>query len=638
VYHLSTLPFLAIFGYSLSSACLVNLFYLLILVWATFGIGKRLYNDLTGLLAAFLVSVYPYITHMANTFVIDLALTSMVTLGIYLYLRSEDFTKRWPSILFGVVCGIGVLVKWTYIFFLAGPLLYTGWRFFTATVEKKQVRQNIILAKALALIIALPWYTYNLVRFVRYSIRFSGIGANEGDPVILSLSSWLYYAKNLVLQVQPVFLVLFMIGLVVYIATWKRQNKVLLWWIAVPYIILTLIRNKDERYTLPFLAAVSIISCFWLMNIKKDVIKYILVVLVVIFSITQYFVTSFNQVGYYYCQPPHPEAWQQKEICDLILQTKSAHRSFASVSVVANQSYWHSESLQFYADARRLPILFKGYSRNLGQFADYVITKSGDLGPSFSLGQMPDAREAILHDPKSEFHRNFLIAGLFSLPDNSWLYIFKRETAAKAFAPRKFDAAVLGKKLAAGMGEYFKDAEGFDVEIKCRTMEEALRGHLDEVIISAEKLKIGNIWLSDVMISIKGLDINLPLLWDENIVIVYAIDEVHPSFTITVRDLQDLLRDKASGLENPLISIQHNVLNLEGDWKGIHLRVKAGVVKERDNLYVQGLKFQIGWFSIPRWFYQSILGKGFKLSPTPEWPVNTIVDEIKLVDDKIVVR
>ncbi len=133
VYHLSALPFLSFYGFSLPSACLVNLFYLLILLWATYGIGKRLYNELTGLLSALLVSVYPFIVYMTNTFVIDLALTSMVTLGMYLYLRSEDFTKKWPSMLFGLACGTGVLVKWTYVFFLAGPLLYTGWRFFTVT-------------------------------------------------------------------------------------------------------------------------------------------------------------------------------------------------------------------------------------------------------------------------------------------------------------------------------------------------------------------------------------------------------------------------------------------------------------------------------------------------------------------------
>ncbi len=638
IYHLSALPFLSLFGFSLSSACLVNLLYLLILIWATYGIGKRLYNELTGLLSALLVSVYPFIVYMTHTFVIDLALASMVTLGLYLYLRSEDFSKKWPSIFFGVICGIGVLVKWTYIFFLAGPLIYTGWRFFTVIVEKRKVRQNIILAKAIALVIALPWYTFNLIKFVRYSIRFSGIGSNEGDPVIFTLSSWLYYSKNLLLQVQPIFLVLFLIGLIVYLITWKRQNKLLFWWVLLPYVILTLIRNKDERYTLPFLAAISIISCFWLVNIKKDFIKYILVSLLVVFGITQYFVTAFDQSRYYYCQPPHPENWQQQAVSDLILRSKPYSRPYTTVSVVANHSYWHSESLQAYADARQLPILFKGYSRNLGQFADFVVTKSGDLGPSFSLGQMPDAREAILSDPRSEFHRNFKIAGVFSLPDNSWLFVYKREANRKAFAPRKFDAGVLGQKLAAGMGEYFQDAEGFDLQIDCKTMAEALQGHFEKVVISAKKLKINNIWLSDVMITIKGLDVNLPLLWDDQKLIVYNLDEVKPAFTITVADLQALLLAKAKNIKDPLISIQHGVINVEGDWKNIQVRIKANMVKGKDGLSAQVTKIKIGWLRIPRWFYQGLVEKAFKLTPTPEWPVKTVVSEIKLQDDKIIVR
>jgi 4-amino-4-deoxy-L-arabinose transferase-like glycosyltransferase len=637
LYHLSALPFLKVFGFSLASASLVNLFYLLILIWATYGIGKRLYNDLTGLLAALFVSVYPYLSYMTNSFLTDLALTSMVTLGMYLYLRSENFTKTWPSILFGLVCGIGVLVKWTYGFFLVGPVIYSIWQVIKTRKDHIGALRNFGISLFIAFVVALPWYSYNLIKFVRYSIRFSGIGANEGDPVLLSLSSWLYYSKNLLLQIQPVFLVLFVIGLLVYLRTWRRQNKVLFWWLVIPYVILSLIRNKDERYTLPLLAAVSIISCFWLVNIRREVFKYVLVSLVVVFGVTQYFVTSFGQAGYYYCQPPHQEAWQQKEVCDLLLQLKPPQRQYTAVSVVANQSYWHSESLQCYAEAHQLPILFKGYSKNLGQFADFVITKNGDLGPEFSVGQMPEAREAILN-PYGEFHRNFQLAGIFALPDNSWLYVYKREAKAIAFEPRKFDAGVLGEKLAKGMGEYFRDAEELDIQVEIKNMEDALLGKVEKLIISARKLKLGNIWLSNVMIIIKGLEIDLPLLWDKEKLIVYNIDEVQPAFALTVQDLQGLLRDKARNLQDPLVSIQHNVLNLEGDFKGLHLRVKAGIVKEKDEMYVQCTKFKIGWLRIPRWFYQSIVEKAFKLSPTPEWPVKTVVNEITLQDDKIIVN
>lgn len=638
LYHLSTLPFLAIFGYSLSSACLVNLLYLLILVWATYGIGKRLYNELTGLLAAFLVAVYPYITFMTNSFVIDLALTSMVTLGMYLYLRSEDFTKRGPSILFGLVCGIGVLVKWTYGFFLLGPVLYGLWKAISTRKEHTGMLKNAGLGLLISFIVAIPWYSYNLIKFVRYSIRFSGIGANEGDPVIQSLSSWLYYAKNLLLQVQPVFLVLFVIGILIYLFTWKRQNKILFWWIVLPYIILTMIRNKDERYTLPFLAAVSIISCFWLVNLKKDVIKYVLIALVVVFGITQYFVTSFGRVGNYYCQPPHPENWQQKAVCDLIRQTRSTGKDQASVSVIANHSYWHSETLQFYAAAHHLPILFKGYSRNLGQFADYIITKSGDIGPAFTLGRMPEARELILSQTKDKINSGFRLIGSFALPDDSWLFVFKREANAKTFFPRKFEARVLESKLTASVMEYLKDAAGLKLQITSKNMEEALQGRFAQVLIAAKKLKIGDIWLTDVNIAIKGLDLNLPMLWDEGKLVVYAMDEVHPAFSIKAHDLYDLLQKKAKNIQDPLVSIQHNVLNVEGDWQGLHLRIKAGIVKEQDQLYLQCTKLKIGWLRMPRWLYRGIVEKPFKLSPVPEWPVKTVVNEIKLQDDRIIVQ
>ncbi|MDD5354290.1 MAG: hypothetical protein PHF95_03800, partial [bacterium] len=516
--------------------------------------------------------------------------------------------------------------------------LYGLWKAIRTRKEQPGMLKNAGLGLLISFVIAWPWYSYNLIKFVRYSIRFSGIGANEGDPVILSLSSWLYYGKNLLLQVQSVFLLLFVIGILIYLITWKRQNKILFWWIVLPYIILTMIRNKDERYTLPFLAAVSIISCFWLVNIRKEAIKYILVALVVIFSITQYFVTSFGQVGNYYCQPPHPENWQQKAVCELILKTKPAGKTYTSVSVVANHSFWHSETLQFYAKAHQLPILFKGYSRNLGQFADYIITKSGDLGPGFTLGGMPEARDILLSGRGNQLTNGFRLLGSFALPDGSWLFVFGREINSQAFAPRKLNDSELESKLAAGVKEYLKDAEGFAVKINYQNMEEALQGRFEQVILSAKKIKIGEIWLTDVRIAIKGLAINLPLLQDQGKLIVYALDEVHPAFSIKAQDLYELLLKKAKNLQNPLVSIQHNVLNVEGDWRGIHLLVKAGIVQEQDKIYARCSKLKIGWLRIPRWLYQGIVEKPFMLSPEPEWPVTTKIGKISLQDDMIRVQ
>jgi len=625
LYHLTTLPFFAALGASLHSGLLLNLLYLLILVWATYGIGKILYNPMTGLLSALVVAMYPFLVFISRTYVIDLPLTSMVTLGFYCYLRSDKFTRLAPSLLFGVIFGLGMLLKWSYLFFLIGPLVHGFWR---------GNKRNFCLSALVALVVASPWYGYNLLRLARYTIKNGAIAASEGDPAILTWQSLWYYAHNLLLQVQPVYLVLFIIGLVIFLLNYKKQDKILLAWIVIPYLILTLVRNKDDRYTLPFLAAVSIISCFWLVNIKNRFYRNGLITLLVLFSFAQFMLTSFGQSRYYYCQNPHPEDWQQQEVTDLITRTKS--KLVTSVSVVANHSYWHSETLQFYADSHQLPILFKGYGNNLGQFADYVITKTGDLGPAFTLGGMPDARKEML-DPKSGFAHNFKLIGLFGLPDDTYLMVYKRQLLPSRSLVAGFSYLTMENKLHKSLSEYLEDCQDLRIKLVGDNINKAMSGQFEKVIITAKRARVKGIWLEDLKLEIKGLEMDLPLFWEKNKLLIYSMKEIHPEFTVKANSLQDLLADKAKRIQSPLVSIQHGIANVEGKYKNINLRLKFKISADDRKMNAEFLKVKVGMFTIPHWLYAAMLEKPLALVPTAEWPVYTGIGKVLLQDDKIMV-
>jgi hypothetical protein len=627
LFHLTAVPLFGMMGASLHAGLLVNIIYLLVLVWATFGIGKILYNELTGLLAAMIVGMYPFLIFMSRTYVVDLALASSVTLGFYLYLKSENFTKPWPSLLFGLVTGLGMLVKWTYAFFLLGPVVYGFWK----GSKKKFLASGIV-----AVLVAGPWYGYNLIKFIRYSIRYSGIGASEGDPRIMTLGSIFYYTRNLLMQIQPVFLVLFIIGLVIFLMTYKKQNKVLLWWMILPYLILTLIRNKDERYTLPLLAAVSIISCFWIANLKNNFWRHAAVTGAVVFSISQFFFTSFADSKHYYCQPPRSGNWQQAEVAGLISRSREKGQDYTSVSVVMNHSYWHSETLDFYAVSHQLPLLFKGYEQNLGQFADYVITKTGDLGPAFSLGGMPEARTAIL-DKSGNFSRHFDLIGVFGLPDNSYLLVYKRKAQPDMSLIAGFSYLNMEAKLAKSLDEYLKDSQDLRIKLVGDDNDKAHRGQFKEMVITAKRARINGLWLDNLKLELKGLEMDLPLFWQKNELIIYSLKEIRPEFTIKTASLQELLEAKAKNIKSPLVSIQHGVVNVEGKLKNISLRVKFTATASDRELQARFLKVKAGMITIPHWLYAGILEKPLALTPTLEWPAATTISRITMEDDKLTV-
>lgn len=623
LYHLTILPSFAIGGISLHSALFSNLFYLIILLWSTYGIGRILYNKSVGILAALLVAVYPFLIYMSRTLVIDLSLTTMVTLGFYLYLRSRDFSDRKFSLLFGLVSGLGLLMKWTYAFFLLGPILYGLWR------RKK----NCFISAIVALVVAFPWYSYNLIKFIRYSIRFSGIGASEGDPSIFTMKSIGYYGQNLLLQIQPVFLILFLVGLIVYMVTWKRQNKLLFWWMVLPYLILTLISNKDERYTLPILSAVAIISCFWLFNLKNMVMRRVLVTLIVIFGIGQFMLSSFSRHKNYYCQPPDSSNWRQKEVIDLIAENKFPGKNFVSVSVVANHSYWHSESLEFYASAHNLPIFFKGYSKNLGQFADYVITKTGDFGPPFSLGAMPEARDEILNHG-SDFHKNFKLFATYILPDNSDLLVFKRFSRPQIV---NLNQQLLVQKLTVALSEYLSNPTCLDIDIVAANQYEAQCGFYRRLIIKAKRAEIKRgIWLYDLKLTVNNIAIDLPRLLSRGKLVIFSIGEIKPEFVFHIQTLQALLETKK--IVQPIIDIEDGKINLEGTFKNIPVEISFKILNEQNQLTARFSKLRIAMFGLPHWFYEGILEKPFSLEPTAQWPVHTWVNQLILENDKLIVK
>jgi 4-amino-4-deoxy-L-arabinose transferase-like glycosyltransferase len=121
--HLTVTASYALFGVSADGAAMTNSLYLVLYLLAVYGIGERLAGPWIGLAAAALVSLFPIVFSMSRYLYIDFALAAMVALNVCLLLRSEGFSRRGPSLLYGLSFGLGMLVKWTFVAFALPPLL-----------------------------------------------------------------------------------------------------------------------------------------------------------------------------------------------------------------------------------------------------------------------------------------------------------------------------------------------------------------------------------------------------------------------------------------------------------------------------------------------------------------------------------
>jgi hypothetical protein len=167
LFHLSPAPMFLLFGRTADLAALVNLVYLAVLIGSVYGIGSRLRGRGVGLLAAFIISMYPMLFAMTRLYYIDYPLTAVVALSIYLLVRTEGFTRRGWSAALGVSLGWGMLIKWTHPAFVFPPMLVVaygmrGGGFREAWASLRPPLRRMLPAAAAAAAVVLLWYLPNL--------------------------------------------------------------------------------------------------------------------------------------------------------------------------------------------------------------------------------------------------------------------------------------------------------------------------------------------------------------------------------------------------------------------------------------------------------------------------------------------
>src|SRR5262245_43971198 len=99
----------------------VMLAFLALGLAAVYHVGRRRWDERPGLLAALLFGTAPFVIFSLLNFQLDLPLASMVALTLAVALATEGFRRpAWCAVL-GVVLGLGMLTKPTYLVYVAGP-------------------------------------------------------------------------------------------------------------------------------------------------------------------------------------------------------------------------------------------------------------------------------------------------------------------------------------------------------------------------------------------------------------------------------------------------------------------------------------------------------------------------------------
>jgi 4-amino-4-deoxy-L-arabinose transferase-like glycosyltransferase len=274
LFHLLAVP-ASFFSTHPDAFCFGNWLALLALLWSTFLLGRSLVGPSAGLAAALLVPAYPYVTIMGRMPMTDLSVAAAVAWTLALLCDDDPLATPRGARRLGLAIAIGMLAKWSYVFFAAAPLLALVIRHARASWQRGATTLYTPLAwlALWPIVLAGPWYVRSIPNLVAQSSWQFGTGVQiaEGDPDPISMASLLYYWP--VLQTYYVGRLIglaLLSGLVAIAIVWTGRARApiappsrwtpLLLSVLVGAVCLVVVANKDARYPLPLVPSLAVVS------------------------------------------------------------------------------------------------------------------------------------------------------------------------------------------------------------------------------------------------------------------------------------------------------------------------------------------------------------------------------------------
>jgi 4-amino-4-deoxy-L-arabinose transferase-like glycosyltransferase len=261
LHHALVGALMAVLGPTALAARIVNLAWLAVLGWGTHRAASSLFGRAAGWVAAALVVSFPFVTQMARMSMTDLGLAALAAAAVG-FLLASGLRTRAQAVAFGLILGAGLMTKWIYPAFVAGPVLVWAW------TERRWAR--LALAAAVAAAVAAPWYAMNAATIVGRGRFLAGLGPAQGNPYGWNWANAVVYAGVVgdVFVTAPEKLVLIAASLAALacLALGRGPRRIALvtvaLWVAIPYVAMTAISNKDPRFVLPLVAPVAAL-CAW---------------------------------------------------------------------------------------------------------------------------------------------------------------------------------------------------------------------------------------------------------------------------------------------------------------------------------------------------------------------------------------
>lgn len=473
---------------------------------ATYVLGRRFAGGSGGVVAAILFGASPAVVHYALRFQLDVPLACMVAVFLAALLAADRFERRGWTVVTGLLLGLGMLTKPPFLVYVApaGLLILAGTR-------SGRAWRHAVLAALVAVLVALPWYGPRaLGLWTQIQNRSFKQAQESGFPEALSPASLAYYPLSFPVHFGLVAVLLLLLGLVVAM---RRRCWFVLAGLA-PFLGFLLLQNKQVRYVLPLLPMAAVVGGLGFAALPRRVRwgAGLAVALAGGFQVisTPFAVPATAGLRPAESAPPSGADWQHRAILGRVVRDSAGQPR--TVSVMPNHPYFSAANFRYYAlrDGLALRIARAWDAEPVG--VEYMILKTGDLGPAFSVDKAQRIAERVAND--AWLARVFPVIGEFPLPDGSTATVRARRLATDLDVTPDALARAVADGLRTRLGEVTRDAERLEIRLDYDAG--ILGGLIKRLEISAAAVTVGELRrrqtallrIRDVRLVVEGALIN----------------------------------------------------------------------------------------------------------------------------------
>jgi 4-amino-4-deoxy-L-arabinose transferase-like glycosyltransferase len=310
---------LRIFGEDLVFPRLVSVIFLSGTLISTYFLGKELYNQESGLLAAFVFLSFPLVIRLSSAAMMDIQLTFFFSLAILLIIKLSKRPSRRLTLLSGLVIGLGLLTK--YIMVLIYPVLLI---LALLSPSVRKIKINLLGTIIVSITMLAIWFLYAsqigiLQGQFQRILDYSGINhlirdlgpVPEMDPIVVNPTvsedySEVVQTRILLLSVESLVtripsslgiyhLPLFFLSAFMVLRNHDRSGQILLVWITIVFTILFL-TLLDHRYLLMTFPAIAILIARLFHTYPRDTERFLILILLLWFGSLYLFVDWHREV------------------------------------------------------------------------------------------------------------------------------------------------------------------------------------------------------------------------------------------------------------------------------------------------------------------------------------------------------